>query len=74
MVKHLKEMKAKVNKTIKMMKGKTHAVMDDLVHKANLPFTPNVIRYPLLPKFKIPQLEAIDDTKDPLDHLRPRKC
>ena len=71
---HLKEMKTKVNKTIKMMNGKTHAVMDDLVHKTYLPFTPNVMRCPLLPKFKIPQLVAIDDTKDPLDHLRPRKC
>ena len=37
------------------------------------PFTAEVLRYPLLEKFRMPQVEAFDGVKDPVDHLNTYK-
>ena len=33
------------------------------------PFTTEVLNSPLPPKFRLPQLESYDGSKDPLDHI-----
>ena len=43
--------------------------LDELVHQTNSPFTAPVTLFPLPPKFRMPQVEAYDESKDPLDHL-----
>ena len=43
--------------------------MDELVHRTDSPFTTSVISFPLPTKFKMPQVEAYDGSKDPLYHL-----
>ena len=43
--------------------------LDELVHKTNSPFTSPVTSFPLPPKFHMPQIEAYNGSKDPLDHL-----
>ena len=37
------------------------------------PFTAEVLHFPLPAKFKMPQIEAFDGTKDPVDHLNTYK-
>uniref|UniRef100_A0A2N9G040 RNA-directed DNA polymerase n=1 Tax=Fagus sylvatica TaxID=28930 RepID=A0A2N9G040_FAGSY len=58
----MKEMKSQV-------KAKAAKNLDMLVHRTESPFTKRVDEYPLLAKFKVPQLETFDGFKDPLDYL-----
>ena len=44
--------------------------LDELVYRTNLPFTALVTLFPLPPKFRMPQVETYDESKDPLDHLK----
>ena len=37
------------------------------------PFTSEVLYFPLLAKFRMPQIEVFDGTKDPVDHLNTYK-
>nr|XP_023882027.1 uncharacterized protein LOC111994388 [Quercus suber] len=50
------------------MKVKTTMNLDGMLKRTNSPFTPSVLECPLPPKFRLPQLEFYDGTKDPLDH------
>ena len=43
--------------------------MDELVHRTYSPFTAPVTSFPLLAKFRMPQVKPYDGSKDPLDHL-----
>ena len=43
--------------------------LDKLVHRMDSPFTALVTLCPLPTKFCMPQIEAYDGSKDPLDHL-----
>ena len=43
--------------------------LNDLVHRTDSPFTVFVTSFPLPPKFRMPQMENYDGSKDPLDHL-----
>jgi len=51
------------------LRGRVSSNLDDLVHQTDLPFTASVTSFPLLPKFRMPQVESYDRSKDPLDHL-----
>ena len=42
---------------------------DELVHRKNSPFTASVTSIVFPSKFCMPQVEAYDESKDPLDHL-----
>ena len=42
---------------------------DDLVNRIDSPFTAFVNSFPLLHKFRMPQIDNYDRVKDPLDHL-----
>ena len=43
--------------------------LDGMLKWTDSPFTPGVLECPLPPKFRLPQLEFYDGTKDPLDHI-----
>ena len=51
------------------VKGRTPVSMDALVQQTESPFTAGVMHFPLLGKFRMPQIETFDWTKDPIDHL-----
>ena len=46
---------------------------DTLVQQTESPFTAEVLYFPLPAKFRMPQIEAFDGTKDPVDHLNTYK-
>ena len=56
-----------------VVKGRVLDTMDTLVQQTESPFTVEVLRYPLPPKFRMPQVEAFDGIKDPIDHLNTYK-
>ena len=56
-----------------VVKGRTPDTMDTLVQQTESPFTPEVLNYPLPAKFRMPQIEAFDGVKDPVDHLNTYK-
>ncbi|XP_059669077.1 uncharacterized protein LOC132314203 [Cornus florida] len=70
----IQDLKARVDDIMQAMKGKGQAAVNDMVHKTILAFSPAVMSYPLLSKFKMPTLESFDGTWDPLDHLETYKA
>ena len=56
-----------------VVKGRAPYTMDTLVQQTESPFTAEVLRYPLPAKFRMPQVEAFDGIKDPVDHLNTYK-
>ena len=49
--------------------GRVSSDLDELVHWTDPPFTAPVTSFPLLLKFCMPQVEAYDGSKEPLNHL-----
>ena len=62
-------MKKGMDFMINALRGWLSSDLDKLFHQTDLPFTAPVTSFPLPPKFRMPQLEAYDESKDPLDHL-----
>ena len=56
-----------------VVKGRASDSMDTLVQQTESPFTAEMLHFPLLAKFRMPQIEAFDGTKDPVDHLNTYK-
>ena len=56
-----------------VVKGRAPDSMDTLVQQIESPFTAEVLHFPLLVKFRMPQIEAFDGAKDPVDHLNTYK-
>ena len=56
-----------------VIKGRASDFMDTLVQQTESPFTAEVLHFPLPAKFKMPQIEAFDGTKYPVDHLNTYK-
>ena len=56
-----------------VVKGHSPDTMDTLVQQTESPFIAEVLRYPLPAKFRMPQAEAFDGVKDPVDHLNTYK-
>ena len=54
---------------INALKGWVPSDLDDLVHRTDSPFITSVSSFPLPLKFRMPQGESYDGSKDPLDHL-----
>ncbi len=65
----LKEMKEQMKEMKSQVKVKAARNLNMLVHCSESPFTKRVDDYPLLVKFKVPQLENFDGLRDPLDYL-----
>ena len=57
----------------KVVKGRAPDSMDTLVQQTESPFTAEVLHFPLLAKSRMPQKEAFDGVKDPVDHLNTYK-
>ena len=51
------------------LKVKAARNLDNLVHRADSPFIPRIVNFPLPTRFKVPQIESFDGTKDPFDYL-----
>ena len=47
--------------------------MDTLVQQTESPFTAELLHFPLPAKFRMPQAEAFDGARDPVDHLNTYK-
>ena len=58
---------------MKEVKGRAPDSMDTLVQQTESPFTAEVLHFPLPTKFRMPQIEAFDGMKDPVDHLNTYK-
>ena len=57
----------------KVVKDRAPDSMDTLVQQTKSPFTAEVLHFPLIVRFRVPQIEAFDGTKDPVDHLNTYK-
>ena len=55
------------------VKGRAPVSMDALGQQNESPFTAGVLHFPLPAKFRMPQIETFDGTKDPIDHLNTYK-
>ena len=56
-----------------VVKGRAPNSMDTLVQQTESPFIVEVLHFPLPAKFRMPQIEAFDGTKDPVNHLNTYK-
>ena len=56
-----------------VVRGRAPDTMDALVQQTESPFTAEVLHFPLPIKFRMPQVEAFDDVRDPVDHLNTYK-
>ena len=56
-----------------VVKGRAPVSMDALVQQTESSFTAGVLHFPLPTKFRMPQIEAFDGTKDLVDHLNTYK-
>ena len=56
-----------------LMKGRALVSMDALVQQTESPFMARVLHFPLPAKFRMPQIETFDGTKDHVDHLNTYK-
>ena len=51
------------------VKGRALISVDALVQQTESPFPIGVLHFPLPTKFRMSQIKAFDETKDPVDHL-----
>ena len=56
-----------------VVRGRAPDTMDTLVQQIESPFTAEVLHFPLSAKFRMPQVEAFDGTRDPINHLNTYK-
>ena len=56
-----------------VVRGRAPDTMDTLVQQIESPFIVEVLHFPLPAKFRMPQVEAFDGVKDPVDHLKTYK-
>ena len=56
-----------------VVKGRALDSMNTMVQQTESPFTTEVLHFPLLAKFRMPQIEAFDGMKNPVDHLNTYK-
>ena len=68
-----KDLQQELSHMKEVVKGRTPDTMDTLVQQTESPFTQEVLNYPLPAKFRMPQIEAFDGVKDPVDHLNTYK-
>lgn len=52
----------------------TTSIVDQLLVSTDLPYRARVMVVPFPPKFKVPQIEVYDGSKDPLEHLETFKA
>ena len=62
-------MKERMDFMMNAHRGWVSSDLDDLVHRIDSPFTASVTSFPLPLKFRMPQMENYNGSKDPLDHM-----
>ncbi|XP_075654740.1 uncharacterized protein LOC142624894 [Castanea sativa] len=62
-------MKERMDLMMNTLRGRVSSDLDDLVHRTDSPFTVSITSFPFPLKFRMPQVENYDGSKDPLDHL-----
>ena len=70
MAQDMQMMKEKMDMMMNAMRGRVSTNLDELVHCKDSPFTAQVTSFSLAAKFRMPQVEAYDELKDSLDHLK----
>ena len=69
MAQDIQMMNDKMDMMMNAIRGRVSTNLDELVHHTNSLFIAHVTSCPLLPKFRMSQVETYDRLKDPLDHL-----
>ena len=65
----MQTMKEKMDMMMNALKGWVSISLDKLVHRTDSLFTASVTSFPFPAKFRMPQVEAYNESRDPLDHL-----
>ena len=68
-----KNLQQELNRVKEVVRGRASDTMDTLVQQTESPFTAEVLHFPLPAKFRMPQVEAFDGVRDPVDHLNTYK-
>ena len=68
-----KSLQQELSRVKEVVRGRAPDTMDTLVQQTESPFTAEVLHFPLPVKFRMPQVEAFDGIKDPVDHLNTYK-
>ena len=68
-----KSLQQELSHVKEVVRGRAPDTMDTLMQQTKSPFTAEVLHFPLLAKFRMPQVEAFDGAKDPVDHLNTYK-
>ena len=68
-----KSLQQELSRVREVVRGRAPDTMDTLVQQTESLYTAEVLHFPLPAKFKMPQVEAFDDTRDPVDHLNTYK-
>ena len=68
-----KSLQQVLSRVKEVVRGRASDTMDTLVQQTESPFTAEVLHFPLPAKFRMPQVEAFDGVRDPVDHLNTYK-
>ena len=68
-----KSLQQELSRVKEVVRRRAPDTMDTLVQQTESPFTVEVLHFPLLAKFRMPQVEALDGVRDPVDHLNTYK-
>ena len=68
-----KDIQQELSHMKEVVKGRALVSMNALVQQIESSFTVGVLHFPLLAKFKMPQIETFDETREPVDHLNTYK-
>ena len=65
----LSNMRREMDKLKNVVKDRVVENLDGMIRRMDSPFTTDVLNCPLLPEFRLPQLESFDGSRDPLDYI-----
>ena len=68
-----KNLQQELSQVKEVARGRAPDTMDTLVQQTESPFKAEVLHFPLPAKFRMPQVEAFDGARDPVDHLNTYK-
>ena len=66
----LRNMRREMDELKNAVKDRAVENLDGMIRRTDSPFTTEVLNRPLPPKFRLPQLESFDGSRDPLDHIK----
>ena len=68
-----KSLQQELSRVKEVVRGRAPDTMDTLVQHTESPFTAEVLHFPFPAKFRMPQVEAFDVVRYPVDHLNTYK-